>query len=537
MMREKILTKTSYDFTVSAIQGAMAIARGELTPMNPNEEPRQHIYLRNNIFYSIAIDASNIFEDAGGDEASRVCASKDINAINFLNRIDAKGVSHLLTTVVDFAGKRIVAQTPVPGLFSETPADEEELAEEGAESEAAPSKLQTTVVYGKSDDANGSYLSADPDFVKKFRKIGQAFHIKEHNVWNEDGSNVVKVVTSMDTKGMKGTDERDYIIELYRTTPLDIEFIEKNFDLSKEDSYPHKEASIRNEAVEEWYRRQATVLLKAETDKLEKEKAEKKAKGEKIDEEERPTITIDDSEITLNPDCFSLPPAPTPELAKELEADQKKAREVSKLVTGVLIPEFVSELKDHEIFRPLDGRHLASMLHSQGINMRYLGALASQVLDVKAEYLAELEAKKSEISKENVKYDEMRAKQREEAIARVKATREAAEKGEPLPDYTEEDKKLEEEMNELHKSTNLSLVPVVQNLECLYDVAVQEMIARATKHFIRYHISHLPLEVAPYVISHVHNALLGSHANKFPTEHQLDPFLKEAYGHLDLLDR
>ncbi|GME96619.1 unnamed protein product [Ambrosiozyma monospora] len=95
MMREKILTKTSYDFTVSAIQGAMAIARGELTPMNPNEEPRQHIYLRNNIFYSIAIDASNIFEDAGGDEASRVCASKDINAINFLNRIDAKGVSHL----------------------------------------------------------------------------------------------------------------------------------------------------------------------------------------------------------------------------------------------------------------------------------------------------------------------------------------------------------------------------------------------------------------------------------------------------------
>jgi len=323
--REQSLISTSADFTSAATKGAMAIVRGDLEPINPEEDAQYHIYVRNGIFYSNAIDSIGQFQSTGGAEAARFAAGKDVVSLKYLNRYDIKGVYSLLTTVVDYCGRRIVCQAPVPGLIqNDTVFPEEEEEEEAA--------AEQTVKYGFIDDH--SDVVSEPSFVEKFKEIGAAFHLKPHKIWNNDGSKVVDVVTSGCTKGTTGSDKRSYVIDLFRTTPLDIEFIDEHFDASKPSSYPHREASLRHEAVAEWVKRETVAAIKKETERLEKEG--------KLDDNQ--TMAVDDSLFLLNPDAFTLPAAPTPELAKELKSDEDKVREVSKFVGQVLVPEFVKEI-------------------------------------------------------------------------------------------------------------------------------------------------------------------------------------------------
>ena len=44
------------DFTDAAIKGAKAIIENQLTPLNPNESVKQHVYVYNHIFFSYAMD-------------------------------------------------------------------------------------------------------------------------------------------------------------------------------------------------------------------------------------------------------------------------------------------------------------------------------------------------------------------------------------------------------------------------------------------------------------------------------------------------
>ncbi|ODV82800.1 hypothetical protein CANARDRAFT_30523 [[Candida] arabinofermentans NRRL YB-2248] len=514
IVREKLLNKTTFDFTTSAINGAMAIVRGELSPMNPTEDPSEFIYLRNGIFYSLAVDGAGQFNSIGGNEAARASVTRDLNGVKYLNRLDVDGVYHLCTAVVDYCGKRIVCQTPVPGIFNQAPVPE---ASEGEESAPAPNMI----VYGSSEEATA--LNADAEFVKKFKSIGEAFHLKPHKAWTKDGSIVEEVVTSMDTKGMKGTDGREYIIDLYRTTPLDIEFIEKHFDLTKEDSYPYREVTLRHEAVEEWWKRQLSVAIKKETEKFEAEKQAKLANGEEVDADAKATFAIEAGSFALNPDAFSLSSAPTPELAEELRADETTVREVSKFVTGVLLPELISDFQSN-LFSAHDGTHLTSLLHKQGVNVRYLGLVAKLVEEKKSKFLADKQAKDAEILKNNAEIEariaaEKQAKKEEEES-----------KSEEAKEAKVEDKEVEAESEDNEEPTKLDATPFASLLDGLYAVVIQEMVARAVKNYLRVQCASLALPLVPYVIAHVHNCLLSD----APAKLELEESLAFAYSDADL---
>jgi protein TIF31 len=521
--REQTLISTSAEFTTAAVRGAMAVVRGEIQPVNLEEDPDYNIYLRNGIFYSKAIDSINQFINAGGEEAARAATSKDVNNLRHLNKYDFDGVHTLLTTVVDYLGQRIVCQAPVPGIFSANEATPEE-------SEVEP---EQAVKYGFIDDH--SDVAGDEDFANAFKAIGEAFHLKPHKVWNNDGSKVVDVVTSAYTKGTKGTDERKYIIDVFRTTPLDIEFIDENFDQSKEDSYPHRETVLRHEAVNEWIKRETAVAIRKETERLEKEG--------KVDSETKPTIGIDDSLFLLNPDAFSLTSAPTPEFAKELREDEDKVREVSKFVSQVLVPEFVKDMEKSEVYNAIDGTHLCALLHESGINIRYLGKIAKLSDERKSAYLKEQETKLAEITKTNeeilAEEEKELAEKKAKLESKIQARKEAAEKGEPIPDFKEEleaeaQAEKEKEKAESELPTKLSTISVATLLSSLYKVSVTEMVARATKHFLRKQLATLPAPLAPDVISHVHNCLLASAANPTPEAPELNFLLKQIYKDVDL---
>lgn len=476
VMRERLLNRIGYEFTTAASKTAISIIRGELQPINPEENSSLHVFLRSGIFYSFGTDVSDIFQQTGGDEAARAAASRDLKSISALNRFDLPDVYHVLTAIVDYCGKRVVCQAPVPGIFNR-----DESSEDSTEK----------VVYGLTD--SGNKLLVDEKFKTKFTAIGEAFHLKPHNGWTHDGSSSQEVVTSVESKGLKGTDGRDYIIELYRTTPLDIEFIEKHWTPGVKDSYPHREVTLRHEAVDEWWRRQVAVLLKKESDKLD---AEDRPEGE-----EKPTITIAPNEVSLNPDAFSLSTEGVSESdIKELEKDEERVRDVSKFITEQLIPDFISDVTGSNLMVPIDGAHLVSMIHKRGINVRYLGHLATEVLKAEKEALEAEQLERDEIKKANETYK---------------------------PSETTEDDESKDK-----KDTKANLVPRVANLQGLYAIIVQEIIARAVKHVLRDYTSILPLPLVTSCITHFHNCLLGSDVNDKP-EAEIDQVLKIAYKDCD----
>lgn len=56
IQKDKAMAKIYYDFLEAAIEGAKLVARGALQPLNPMDQPRQHIFVLNHIFFSFTED-------------------------------------------------------------------------------------------------------------------------------------------------------------------------------------------------------------------------------------------------------------------------------------------------------------------------------------------------------------------------------------------------------------------------------------------------------------------------------------------------
>lgn len=486
LLRDKLLNKYIQEFNQTAVATAVDILKGNLVPLNPAESRDKHIYLRNNIFYSFGVNATGAHDNTGGDEAARYCFAKDLATVKLLNRVDISGVYNLLTCIVDYLGERIICQAPVPGVFSDQTDENGEPVDK--------------VAYGFSLEANEIKNSAEFDEVLK--PYAEAFHLKKHNVKCVGGASGDDLVVSKDTKGIMGTDNRKYIIDLYRSTPLDIEFLDAHYDAS-ETSYPHKEASVRHEAVEEWYKRKAAAIFKVETERLEKE-------GQ-LDKDEKPQVAIPHDQITLNPDAFTG--------LEDSEEDKNAVREMSKFVKDHLIPEFLDDVAKNAV--PFDGAQLSDYMHNVGINLRYLGVVASASLDKLEKHNADL----AEIIKTNEKLIAQRA---EEEKAKKEEEKAQKENGEEKKEENKEDKKEDEK-----EPSAAKLLPIVANMNALHRLAVQDMIARASKHIMRKESQGLSPLLMPYFVAHFHNCLLGSAINDSP-EVVVDESIKPLFSETEL---
>ncbi|OBA19957.1 hypothetical protein METBIDRAFT_72794 [Metschnikowia bicuspidata var. bicuspidata NRRL YB-4993] len=490
LLRDKLLNKYIQDFNQAAVSTAIEIVNGNLVPLNPNESRDKHIFLRNNIFYSFGVDATGAHEKSGGDEAARYCFGKDISSVKLLNRIDSTGVCNLLSCVVDYLGERVVCQAPVPGVFND------QVDEEG--------QSLDKVACGYSIDENK--INVNPKFEEVLKPVAEAFHLKKHKVELATGASTgdQELVVSKDTKGLIGTDGRKYLIDLYRTTPIDIDFIDSHYDESSENSYPHKEASLRHEAVEEWYKRKAAVIFKLETERLEKEG--------KLEGDSKPQIAISYDQITFNPDAFTG--------VNESDEDKQTVRELSEFVKKHLIPEFLKDVSENAV--PYDGVQLSDYLHRSGINMRYLGEVAQQALKKAEDFQTSLE--------ETIKVNEavLESAREEEA----KTADESAETNAKEAENDSKDSSVSEDKKE-RDTTAAKMVPVAANMRALYNVCVQEMIARASKHFLRRVGSTIPALLMPYFVSHFHNCLLGGEITTSPAVN-IDELFKSFFSQEEL---
>ena len=473
VFRERLMSKIFAEFNEAAARGAIMVARGEVAPLNPTENKDAQIFVYNNVFYSFGADGVGTFTSEGGDEAARVAVGKDVGGVKAVNQLDIAGLATPGTIIVDYLGKRLVAQSIVPGIFKQREAEEHQVDYGGVEGR--------------------DVIAQNEAFVPTFSQVSKALKVKKHPVWDKEGKKHV-LEGSVETKGLIGTDGRKYILDLYRLTPLDIGWLEEHCKDAEEPltesqsrNYPHRMTTLRPELVEAYWRYKLGEYVQAEakgrktstkTDApvtigngaggsqvngLEKINGEHQAATEKSPDQKEKTaersseedrIDISAFSLMLNPDVFCGQIPQTDEEKEEWANDEREVRAVCAYLHEKAIPEMIQELKEGEVGFPMDGQSLSQLMHRRGVNLRYLGKLACLTQD---------------------------------------------------------------------ESTRL---------RALKELTVQEMVARAFKHVAYRYLKHVPMVFTANCICHLLNCLLGTGLNESPKAH-VDDDLRGFYSGAD----
>ncbi|KAI8821824.1 clustered mitochondria-domain-containing protein [Fimicolochytrium jonesii] len=290
--RDQALYRIHSEFIEAASRGAVAVLTGNAIPLNPQEPTATQMFLHNNIFYSVGYDNREVFDRIGGEAAAHVAVSKDVDGVRLLNNLEIPDLFTVGTAVIDYQGHRVVAQSVIPGILRRAP-------------DADP-----LVKYGSVD--MGNEIAADPEFHVMSEKIAKALHLGEHTVVDGAGKEW-KLHTSLETKGIVGQDDRKYFLDLFRVTPVDVEFLEeidgkKDTDGEKEvpeksedgeekndkadksglPEYPHRLVLMRPELLDHFYEHKLRAAMaeaktkegKGEEKKNEEEEASKESAGE-----------------------------------------------------------------------------------------------------------------------------------------------------------------------------------------------------------------------------------------------------------------
>ena len=331
------------------------VARGEVAPLNPTESKDAQIFVYNNVFYSFGADGVGTFTSEGGDEAARVAVGKDVEGVKAVNQLDIAGLAAPGTIIVDYLGKRLVAQSIVPGIFKQREPEEHQVDYGGVEGR--------------------DVVAENEAFVPTFSQVSKALKVKKHAVWDKEGNKHI-LEGSVETKGLLGTDGRKYILDLYRLTPLDITWHEENWSDNTDENgkpsthnYPHRMTVLRPELVESYWRlkmgeyvkdeheKRKTTATKLQTPSLTNGSEESSTNGvnlggpesaagseertvEQSAEQER--VDISAFSLTLNPDVFCAQVPQTDEEKEEWARDEREVRTVCEHLHNKVIPDMVN---------------------------------------------------------------------------------------------------------------------------------------------------------------------------------------------------
>ncbi|KAI9104948.1 clustered mitochondria-domain-containing protein [Phlyctochytrium arcticum] len=377
VLRDQAVYRTHTEFVEAATRGAIAVVSGSVMPLNPMEPESTQMYFHNNIFFSEGYDQREAFENLGGAEAAHVAVSKDVDGVRILSNLGIEGLHTLGTSVIDFRGRRIVGQTVIPGILSKRASDADSL-----------------VKYGSVD--LGKEIYSDSTFHELASKVAQHLHMASHTVVDANGTEHT-LYTSVDTKGIMGTDGRRYLLDLYRITPVDVEFLEEE---GAEEAYPHQMVLLRPELVDLFYEHKLRVAVEMQREEAAKEskavdekkdvtvekegeskeggegevvvngdgaEEESDAPAETAEEEDGQKLPIVDAKF--NVDIHTAVKTAGPE--DEIQHHKNLAREASAFLRTSMIQRLVIECVYQSV--PIDDEALTRRFHSRGVNMRYLG--------------------------------------------------------------------------------------------------------------------------------------------------------------------
>ncbi|KAL8155095.1 clustered mitochondria protein [Apium graveolens] len=425
ILRDRALYKVTSDFVDAATSGAIGVISRCIPPINPTDPECFHMYVHNNIFFSFAVDADlehlprkqslesnfksekinpspTLYETVdkisdgaitvnGGDniiselpvdasaeaqlaeseQATYASANNDLKGTKSYQEADVPGLYNLAMAIIDYRGHRVVAQSVLPGIL------------QGDKSES--------LLYGSVD--NGKKICWNEEFHSKVLEASKRLHIKEHKVLDGSGA-VFSLAAPVECKGIVGSDDRHYLLDLMRVTPRDANYTgpgsrfcilrpeliaaycqAKEIEQSKSKAKLEDSSSV-SESPEV---KDGEAQVKAKEDAVVADiKTQNMPEGEKAAAEEcgsghdAGTAKMCE-DILFNPNVFT-----DFKLAgshEEIKADEENVRKVGLYLRDVVLPKFNKDLCSLEV-SPMDGQTLTDALHAHGINVRYIGKVA-----------------------------------------------------------------------------------------------------------------------------------------------------------------
>eukprot|EP00898_Chlorokybus_atmophyticus_P003922 jgi/Chlat1/4530/Chrsp29S04454 len=388
IVRDRALYKVHCDFIEAAEKGAKAVIDRCLPPVNAADPERFHMYVYNGIFFSFAVDSSMppppppppheatcalcaakqaeaiaagldppktevepqstlvaVVQGAlEGEQATYASANNDLRGVRLLNKVDSAGLCTLAQAIVDYRGFRVIAQSIIPGILY--------------------GDKTAALQYGSVD--NGKHIAWNEKFHEKVLSATKALHIAEHTVLDGEAKEV-KLAAPLECKGIIGSDERYYVLDLFRMTPRDLNF----------EGEAHRYSTLRPELVESYCQKKLQGSEFTAVESAEASDAKKTAAG--TDESAAEGAPAEQQMVLLNPNALSECKLGGPPEA--IAADEVLVREASAHLKDTVLPKFVADLHSTDV-SPLDGLMLSDAMHNTGINMRYLGHIAKQTADL-----------------------------------------------------------------------------------------------------------------------------------------------------------
>ncbi|OEL12516.1 Clustered mitochondria protein [Dichanthelium oligosanthes] len=411
ILRGRALYKVTCDFVDAAVKGAVGVINRCIPPINPTDPECFHMYVHNNIFFSFAVDSDyeHISKDcipdcqngpgrstkvsspdveakldmnhaestevsqsvsdnssdasaeaqiADSEQATYASANNDLKGTKAYQEADISGLYNLAMAIIDYRGHRVVAQSIIPGILQGDKSD--------------------SLLYGSVD--NGKKISWNESFHSKVVEAAKRLHLKEHVVLDGSG-NPVKLAATVECKGIVGSDDRHYILDLMRVTPRDSNYIgqEHRFCVLR----PELVASfVEAESTKQSPRQKVPDAPEESSDQVASTSDAKATSVEgngKSEECSAPAHEENDNssaEILFNPNVFTeYKLAGSPE---EITADEELVKRAGTYLLDIVIPKFVQDLCSLDI-SPMDGQTLTDALHLHGINVRYLGKIAGMI--------------------------------------------------------------------------------------------------------------------------------------------------------------
>jgi len=231
LIRDRTMYRVYADFVEAATKGAVAVVHGHIPPVNAMDHPRSYVFIYNSIFYSFALDSRDLIDPdnpdkispAGVDKISHQMANQDLHGVRAYTELDMDELHTLATVLVDYRGHRVIAQSIIPGIFHGDRASKH--------------------VYGCMTP--GSAIECQPAFHALMSKAAERLHNKLHTVKGPDEKEV-ELASCLETKGIIGSDGRNYVLDLLRVTPRDANFIAESTNKDSADD-EKKDAAAEEE--------------------------------------------------------------------------------------------------------------------------------------------------------------------------------------------------------------------------------------------------------------------------------------------------
>ncbi|KAJ8679917.1 hypothetical protein QAD02_015704 [Eretmocerus hayati] len=425
LLRERAIFKVHSDFVAAATRGAVAVIDGNVMAINPGEEPKMQMFIWNNIFFSLGFDVRDHYKELGGDAAAFVAPRNDLQGVRVYAAVDLPGLYTLGTVVIDYRGYRVTAQSIIPGIL---------------EREQEQSVVYGSIDFGKTVLTHPKYLELLNKAGQQLKILPHKV-INDAGEEIELCSSVeCKGIVGNDSRHYVLDLLRTFPPDVNFLKLEGVELSKEARALGFPVEHKHKLACLRQELIDsfvearyvQFIKHAAVHLQQLTTAKRAQKEKEICAKEEKKEEPSLPAIdsnkedsvqssieadeakkiveSITDSitggekqeieestkeivrraaaavgslretefDVKFNPDVFSPgvkhPDPDGPALKKQRQLVQDAA----DFLLTVQLPTFIRECMDHTP-AAMDGSTLIEALHGRGINVRYLGKLATML--------------------------------------------------------------------------------------------------------------------------------------------------------------